>query len=179
MKTNTLATFPAAILIVTLVTAPPALAQKGSFELGAGIGLTSLDEKLGGDSGASLDLRAGYFVTDRFEIEIQSAYASSIVEGSFSAYTLNAVYHFDVEGDFVPYLLAGVGEAQASIDRLFAPSIEDDGTALRAAIGGRFEIGQPGGMFSRAEISGLSEDSFDDDATHIGITLLFGWNFGN
>jgi opacity protein-like surface antigen len=179
MKTKTLVLISAAISIVTLVTASPVLAQKGSFELGAGIGLTSLDDKLGGDSGASLDLRAGYFVTDRFEIEIQSAYASSIVEGSFKAYTLNALYHFDVEGDFVPYLLAGVGEAQASIDHLFAPSIEDNGTALRGAIGGRFEIGQPGGVFSRMELSALNEDSFDEDETHIGITLLFGWNFGN
>ena len=173
MKTKTFTIPGIAILLAALMSASPAIAQKGSFDIAAGVGLTTLDDKLGGDSGASFDLRAGYFVTDRFEIEIQSAHASSILEGSFSAHTLNAVYYFDTEGDFAPYI------ADAESDRLFTAGIEDAGTALRAALGGRFEIGQPGGAFSRAEISVLSEDSFDDDATHTGITLLFGWNFGD
>ena len=149
MRTRTIAPSVLVTLALAAVGVPPAIAQKGSFDLSAGVGLTRLDDKLGGDSGGSLDFRAGYFVTDQVEIEIQSTYASSIVDGSFHAYTLNALYHFDIEGNFVPYVLAGVGQADAEIDALFTPSIEDDSTALRAAIGARFEIGQPSGWFGR------------------------------
>ena len=36
-----------------------------------------------------------------------------------------------------------------------------------------------GRSFTRVEVSALSEDSFDDDGTHIALTVLWGWNFGN
>ena len=178
MKTRTIALAVLTTLILAFVATPPALAQKGSFELSLGAGLTALDDKLGGDTGGSLDLRLGLFVTDRVEIELQSAHASSIPGGSFSAHTLNAVYHFEAEGDFVPYVLVGAGTADVEEDTpFFVPSSKDEGTALRAAFGGRFEIGQPGGAFCRAELSALNEDSFDEDATHGAISVLFGWNF--
>ena len=120
----------------------------------------------------------GYFVSDRVEIELQSAHASSILEGSFSAHTLNALYHFEAEGNFVPYVLVGAGTADVEEDTpFFAPSSKDEGTALRAAFGGRFDFGQTGGAFSRVEISALNEDSFGEDATHSTIIVLFGWNF--
>lgn len=179
MKTRKTDLAVLATLILVLVATPPASAKEGEFELSIGAGLTALDDKLGGDTGGSLDLRLGYFVTDRFALELQSVHASSVVDGAFTAHTLNALYHFDVEGDFVPYVLAGVGQAEVEIDELFVPSIEDDSTALRAAIGARFEIGQTGGWFSRVEISALHEDSFDEDATHVSIGILFGWNFGS
>jgi len=178
MRTKTSALAVLATLILAFVAAPSALAQKGSFELSLGAGLTTLDDKLGGDTGGSLDFRVGYFVNDRLEIELQSAHATSIVDGSFSAHTLNAVYHFEAEGDFLPYVLVGAGIADVREDTpLFAASPEDEGTALRAAFGGRFDIRQTGGAFSSVEISALNEDSFDEDATHIAISVLFGWNF--
>ena len=179
MRSEMLFSASLGIALFALLAAAPASAQKGSFELGLGAGLTTLDNKLGGDTGGSLDFRIGYFVTDLFAIELQSAHASTILEGSFSAHTLNAVYHFDVEGDFVPYVLVGAGTADAQVDALFVAPIEDDGSAVRVAVGGRFEIGQPGGALSRAEISALNEDSFGDDATHLTFSVLFGWNFGN
>ena len=75
-------------------------------------------------------------------------------------------------------MLVGAGTADVEEDTpLFVPSPEDEGTALRAAFGGRFDIGQTGGAFSRVEVSALNEDSFDEDATHIALSILFGWNF--
>ena len=103
MKSKKIVLALMAALILAFVAAPPALAQKGSFEVSLGAGLTTLDDKIGGDTGWSLDARLGYFVTDRWAIELQSAHASSILEGSFEAHTLNVVYHFKVEGDAVPY----------------------------------------------------------------------------
>ena len=73
--------------------------------------------------------------------------------------------------------LFGAGTADAQVDDIFMAPIDDDGTALRAAFGGRFEIGQPGHAISRLELSVLNEDSFDDDGTHISFSVLFGWRF--
>jgi hypothetical protein len=125
MKTRTIALAVLATLILAFVATPPALAQKGSFELSLGAGLTTLDDKLGGDTGGSLDFRVGYFVTDWLVLELQSAHASTILEGSFSAHTLNAVYHFEVEGDFVPYVLVGAGTADVEEELSSPPTMRD------------------------------------------------------
>jgi opacity protein-like surface antigen len=166
------------LVILTLLATTPALAQKGAFEIGLGGGLTVLDDKLGGDTGLSFDLRAGYFLTDRFEIEIQNFYASSIVEGAFSSYTLNAVYHFEAEEGPVPYILAGVGTADVELDALFVEGISEESTALRAAVGGRFGRNRWQRTSIRAELSALNEDSFDSNSTHVGATIVISWFFG-
>ncbi len=166
------------VALVGLLAATPAISQKGDFEIGAGAGLTGLDDKLGGDSGLSLDLRAGYFLTDRFEIEIQNARASSILEGSFNAITLNAVYHFERPGRFVPYVLLGAGTVEVELDEFPDERISDDGNALRAAVGGRFKLGAEQRSSIRVELGALNEDSFGDDSTHVSLTCSFGWRFG-
>lgn len=162
-----------------LLAAAPATAQEGSLEIGLGGGLIDLDEKLGGDSGLALDLRAGYFVTDRFEMEIQSVHASSILEGSFRAHTLNALYHFSDRKGLVPYVLIGAGTADVELDCFFCPPVEDEGTALRAAAGGRFWLGERQRAAVRTELSALNEDAYGDNATHVGCTVVFSWRFGD
>ncbi|MEM9553504.1 MAG: outer membrane beta-barrel protein [Acidobacteriota bacterium] len=166
-------------LALILLTAVSASAQRGSFELTAGAGSMSLDDKLGDDSGLALDLRVGYFVTDRVEIEIQRSSASSILEGSFDATTLNAVYHFESSRLIVPYVVGGVGLVYVEIDdQLFGPPLDDDGTALRAAIGGRIRLGDSQRASLRVELTALHEDTFDEDSTHLGLTTSFAWRFG-
>ena len=179
MKAKMIAVASMGIALLLLLTATPATAQKGGFEIGVGAGLTELDNKLGGDMGLSLDLRAGYFVTDRFELEVQSTQASTILEGSFDAYTLNAVYHFgEMEGN-TPYILIGAGTADTELDGpLFGLSPQDDGTALRAAAGVRSWLGEQDRASVRLEISALFEDSFGRDSTHLSLTCNFGWRFG-
>lgn len=178
MKTKMINGASLAIALLLLLAATPATAQKGSFEIGVGAGLTDLGNKLGDDMGLSLDLRAGYFVTDRFELEVQNTQASTILEGAFTANTLNAVYHFgDMEGH-TSYVLIGAGTADAELDDLFSQSPEDDGTALRAAVGARSWLGEQNRASVRLEISALFEDSFGQDSTHISLTCNFGWRFG-
>ncbi|MEO1087117.1 MAG: hypothetical protein AAFY88_23015, partial [Acidobacteriota bacterium] len=62
--------------------------QRGDFEIGGGPGVLDLDDKLGGDTGLALDARVGYFLTNRFQLEVQHTTASSVLDGSFRATTL-------------------------------------------------------------------------------------------
>ena len=179
MKTKTPTLLSVGTLIVALAAASPALAQKGSFELGLGAGLTILDDKLGGDTGLSGDFRAGYYFTDRFEVEVQHTYASSVVDGAFTSDTLNAVYYFPNDEGSLPYLLVGAGIADVELDALFVDSETDEGTAIRAAAGIRFGRDAWQRAFFRAELSALAEDSFDENSTHLSAMVLFGWNFGS
>ncbi len=183
MSTTTWTRTTIGIAALVLIFAAPGFAQKGTFEVAAGVGLMKLDDKLGGDTGGALDLRVGYFLSDRFELEAQYLQASTIVEGSFDALTLNALYHFETAGDFVPYLLFGAGQADTELDRpLFSSepssSYADDGVAFRAGVGGRFWLGEHSRSSIRIELSAMNEDSFGDDATHVGFTGVFGWRLG-
>ena len=175
-RTTTQATILFAL--ACLFIAAPASAQKGDFEIGAGIGLIELDDKLGGDGGLTADLRIGYFVTDRFQLEVQNSRASSIFDGSFDALTLNALYHWDRKTRIVPYVLVGLGRADVTLDKVPGAQQEDDATAFRAAIGARFWLGSKERASLRLELGALNEDSFDDDSTHLGISSVFSWRFG-
>jgi hypothetical protein len=166
------------IALIGLLAATPASSQKGGFELGVGAGLMRLGDKLGGDTGLSLDLRVGYFLTTRFEVELQGTQASAAVEGGFRAYTLNAVYHFLDPAGFVPYVLIGAGTADVERDGFLTERVDDDAGALRAAIGGRFRLGDHKRSYFRVELWALEEDSFGADSTHLGLTCAFSWRFG-
>lgn len=179
MKTKMITHAVLGLVILTLLATTPAFAQKGAFEIGLGGGLMVLDDKLGGDTGLSLDLRAGYFFTDRFEIELQRNYASSVVEGAFTSDTLNAVYHFPTEESLVPYVLVGAGVADVELDALFVNSQHDEATALRAAVGGRFGKSRWKRTTVRAELSALTEDSFGEDSVHVGVTVAVSVRLGS
>lgn len=174
MRLSTLCLFA----LIGVVASLPAAAQQGDFEVGAGLGFMELDDKLGGDSGLSADLRIGYFVTDRFQLEIQNTRASSILSGSFDALTLNAIYHWDRKTRIVPYVLVGAGRADVDLDDFFGERPDDDGTALRAAVGARFWLGSKERASLRVEFGALNEDSFGEDSTHLGLTSSFSWRFG-
>ena len=166
------------VLLTCLCIAAPASAQRGDFEIGAGLGFAHLDDKLGGDGGLTAELRVGYFVTDRFQLEIQNSRASSIFDGSFDALTLNALYHWDRKTRIVPYVLVGLGRADVTLDKVPGAQQEDDATALRAAIGARFWLGSKERASLRLELGALNEDSFGDDSTHLGFSSVFSWRFG-
>ena len=166
------------IALLALLAATPAAAQKGGFDIGVGLGLVTLDDKLGNDTGSDLALRVGYFVTDRFELELRSSEAYSIVGGGFSAHTLSTVYHFAQMDGVVPFVLLGAGMADAEVDGIFREPIGDEGTALRAAFGTRFRFGEEKRASVRVELSFLNEDSFDEGATHAALTATTSWRLG-
>lgn len=178
MKAKTFIPTWTGIALLVVLVATPATAQKGEFEIGLGAGFTSLDDKLGGDAGLGLELRAGYFVTDRFELELRSTQASSMLDGSFSAYTLNVIYHLADREGLVPYVLVGAGIADVEVDALFRDPLTDESTALRAAVGTRSRFGEAQRGSVRTELSALSEDSFNDRSTHVSLTVILGWHFG-
>ncbi|MEM7587816.1 MAG: outer membrane beta-barrel protein [Acidobacteriota bacterium] len=153
--------------------------QRGSFEIGLGIAALELDDKLGGDTGLGMEGRLGYFVTERFQLEIQHSSASAILDGSFQATTLNGLFDFGRDRRFFsPYVLLGVGRAEVRLDRVIAGDATDDALALRAALGVRLDLGANDRTSLRLEVTGLREEAFGSAATHVGLSSTFFWRFG-
>ncbi|MEM1178308.1 MAG: outer membrane beta-barrel protein [Acidobacteriota bacterium] len=178
----------ARVLVFTLLCAlagfalasPVAAQQRGDVEVGGGPGILELDDKLGGDTGLALDARVGFFVTDRFQLELQHTSASSVLDGSFRATTLNALYYFGPSRRFLsPYGLLGAGRADVRLDNILGPDAADEATALRAALGVRMGLGSSDYAALRVELSALREDAFGDSATHLGLTVAFLWRFSS
>ncbi|MEM9598255.1 MAG: DUF6326 family protein [Acidobacteriota bacterium] len=179
----TAAAVPLLALMALAAATPSAAQQKGQFEIGLGIAALELDDKLGGDTGLGLEVRFGYSVTDRFQIELQHSSASSILDGSFRATSLNGLFFFgEARRKVIPYALLGVGRADARLDDVLrfgdAEASTDDATALRAALGARLSLGADKRTSMRLELTALREDAFGDDATHLGLSSTFLWRLG-
>ena len=166
--------------LLTLILSPAALAQKGGVEIGGDAGILEFDDELGGEQEFRGDFRAGYFFTDRLELEGQYLHATSIFDLALTAYMVNGVYHFrSADAGVVPYVLAGVGSADVEVTPFFlGPVISDNGTALQAALGVRFYVGDEHRGSWRLEVSALNEDTFDEDSTHLSLVGGFSWRFG-
>ncbi len=177
-------TLAALLALLSLTATPPVAAQeKGHFEIGLGLAALELDSKLGGDTGLGSEGRVGYFVTDRFQLEIQHTSASAILDGSFQVTTLNGLYYFGSnQRSFSPYGLLGVGRAEVRLDDVIgfgvAGDATDDTLAFRAALGARVALGTSDRTSLRLEATALKEEAFGDDATHIGLSSTFFWHLG-
>lgn len=169
------------LLICLSLLATPALAQKGSFEVGLDLGTIDFDEDYGGDNELAAGLRLAYYFTDKFALEYQRMGATSVFDLTMSLNLLNAVFFFG-ERDGL-YGSLGAGTSKVTIDilpfnQIFNTSIDDTGTALKAGLGYRFGLGKSHRRGIRLEAFGLAVDAFDVDATHFGLTAGFGYRFG-
>lgn len=155
----------------------PTTASAGDFELGFGFVDVQFDDNIGGDSDIGFDFRAGYYLNERFELEIESMSASALFDADLQTWTLNAVFNFRTGGSFVPYVLVGAGRARLDVGSLFGPSFDDDGFAYKAGAGARFFFGRSKHASFRLEVAALGEDTFDENSIH-GILLGgLGWKF--
>lgn len=171
-------TFVLALLLM-LAAVPAARAQAGGFEIGVGIGAMEFDDNLGGENELRVDVRGGYFFTDRFELEGQLIRATSIFDLTLTAYMVNGVFRLGSSERVVPYLLVGAGTANVELSGgPFGVSVDDDGTALQVGLGTRFYFGDSGRGSFRLELSALNEDSFDQDSTSFSLTGGVSWRFG-
>ena len=165
-------------ILLLLVSAPAAWAQAGSFEFGVGGGVTELDDNVGGEREFRAEVRGGYFITDHFQLEGQLLRVTSVFDLSLTAYMINGVFHFGTDQGIVPYVLVGAGVADLGFSGFpFNSSVDDQGTALQAAVGTRFFLGDTGRSV-RLELSTLREDSFDEDSNYLSFTAGFNWRFG-
>jgi len=100
---------------------------------------------------------------------------------------LDAVWHWNTNTRFVPYLLAGVGYASADLDRPIQGlvsgqpvSIDDDsGFTLNAGIGAKYYATDRFSIWAEGRyryVDGLV-DAFDDSLNTFEPTLGVGWQF--
>lgn len=166
-----------------LAAAVPSQAQAGSWELGFGLGATRFDSNLDQDHETEIreELRGGYFLTDRFELEAQVSRADAALGATFDAAMLNAVFNFEGRGSAVPYILAGVGAARIE-DVPFSfeekEGIEEQGLAVQAGIGTRLFFGASRRVAARLEASVLSEELLEDRGEHLSVTAGLVWRIG-
>lgn len=187
-----------ALAVATLLTAIPTVSangqqagahaqEAGNWELGFGIGATRFDKSVDAnqDEEVRKELRGGYFLTDRFELEAQISRADAVLGATFDAGMVNAVYNFTDfagTGAAVPYVLVGAGLARLEdIPFLWEQKegIEEEGLAVQAGIGTRIFFGQSRRVAARLEASILSEELLDERAEHLSATAGLVWRIGN
>ena len=169
-----------ATAVILLLTEKPAHAQYRS-EIGIDAGWTSFDSDVTGSDAWRLGFRAGYAVTDWFEVEGQFAGARASQDvGSVDIDTTlliaiaNGVFSYRT-GAFAPYVLAGFGGANLQASPGIS-SFSDFGRAWQVGGGSRFFVSR--GTALRAELSFLRENTFDAWNNHWNLTGGVTWVFG-
>jgi opacity protein-like surface antigen len=154
----------------------------GNGEIGFDFGFAQLDDEVSGDSGGRFSIRGGYFFTDLFQLEGQSAaIVVSEAEGtnidiSLSTFFINAVFNFHPSDQLVPYALVGYGTANLEFSN--GGSIDDNSGAWQVAAGTRFFIGKSKRASVRVDLSYMSEETFDESSSHFSAVVGFSWRLG-
>lgn len=145
---------------------------KGDVELGLDLGGSKFDSDFDDDTSTRIALRAGYFVSDSFEIEVEVAETDlDVLTSNLNAYTLNAVWNFQRGTRLVPYVQAGAGIADYDYESLFGSTrIDDSGLALKGAVGTRVFFGNFDRVALRLEAALQSIDILDDTETSLNIS---------
>jgi hypothetical protein len=168
-------------LIAALVLGAPAFAASPTSgsgtesrgEIGFGVGQSDVGaDEIGVDSAQFLGLRGGYNFNPQFQVEGQFSKASENgdvagtgVDSTIELYMVNAVLNFHPpKKEFVPYVMAGVGRADVSVDA-GSVSASDNSTAYQIGGGTRVYFGESKRMAFRADVSMMKESTFDDNST--------------
>lgn len=179
MKSKSLLSFA---FTAALLAAPAyAQVQGGDWEVGFGLGGTTLDSELSDDSGFRGEVRGGYFLSDLFELEAQLQRSDAYFDSTIDTAMLNAVFNFNSSGRAVPYVLVGAGAAKLDdFDWDFLPGEDDDpdggeGLAYQAALGARLFFREEGTVAARFEVSSFWEDTLDETHRHVSYTAGLVW----
>jgi opacity protein-like surface antigen len=151
----------------------------GNWEVGFGLGTTEFDSEVTDDSGYYLDVRGGYFFTDRFQLEGQLSDASTdedFVDISVTSLFANAVFNFRPGAEIVPYALVGAGSTTLEVEAFGTE--DDESPSYQAAVGSRFFVGARKKMAIRVELNAISEDNFDERSTHFSLAVGLSWRIG-
>jgi OOP family OmpA-OmpF porin len=188
------------------MTAVPAMAQvtAGSQEVGAYVGeafgdditdtqITGRKPKL--DDDITYGLRYGFNFTDAWGLEMSLGRTNTSVTGlvggdtdlDLTTFDVDAIYHFNLNGPFVPYVTAGVGYANADLDRPIvgiahgsAARIDDDnGFTLNAGVGAKYFVTDNVSLRLDARYRYLDKvvDRFDDSLNTFETTFGVGFQF--
>jgi OOP family OmpA-OmpF porin len=189
------------------INAVPAMAQvtAGSQEVNAYVGevfgddLT--DRSIAGrtpelDDDVTYGLRYGYNFTDAWGLELSLGQANTSVTGlpgrdtdlDLTTFDVDAVYHFNPSGRFVPYVLAGVGYASADLDRPITGTLsgvgpvridDDNGFTVNAGVGAKYFLTDNVSLRLDARYRYLDKvvDRFDDSLNTFETTFGVGFQF--
>jgi OOP family OmpA-OmpF porin len=131
-----------------LLLAPSALAgqREGAFTLTPMVGYHVFEGDQNTDDAASYGLAAGYNLTRNWAIEFDVRYTPT--ETDFDTNdnydidvwtgSLNALYHFNPDGPFVPYLVAGFGGMLFEVDGGLDGRDDDEDFMLNAGAGFKY-----------------------------------------
>ncbi|HEX7705729.1 MAG TPA: porin family protein [Thermoanaerobaculia bacterium] len=164
------------LLLLVVVLAPSALAQvsRGDIEVGVDVGAVKFDSNVSDDTEPLAGLRAGWFLTDAFALELEARRAEVILNGEFQTVMLNAQYNFNSRSTVNPYVFAGLGGANAEYEVL-GVTVDDSSLAVSAGAGARIFFA--GGWALRLQAGVLSEETFDERSTHGVFTAGVSYRF--
>jgi OOP family OmpA-OmpF porin len=189
------------------INAVPAMAQvtAGSQEVSAYVGeafgddvtdrtITGRTPKL--DDDVTYGLRYGYNFSDAWGLELSLGQTNTSVTGlpgadtdlDLTTFDVDAVYHFNPQGRFVPYVLAGVGYASADLDRPIVGVVsgigparidDDNGFTLNAGVGAKYFLTDTVSLRLDARYRYLDKvvDRFDDSLNTFETTFGIGFKF--
>jgi OOP family OmpA-OmpF porin len=188
-------------------TAVPAMAQvsAGSQEVhvyaGEAFGDDLTDRDVTGrtpelDDDVTYGLRYGYNFSDAWGLELSLGQTNTSVTGlpgrdtdlDLTTLDVDAVYHFNPSGRFVPYVLAGVGYASADLDRPILGTVsgvgpvridDDNGFTANAGVGAKYFITDNVSLRLDARYRYLDKvvDRFDDSLNTFETTFGVGFRF--
>lgn len=174
-----------------LVLGAPAFAgnaPSNSGEIGFGVGQTSVSnsDTTGVDSAQFFGVRGGYNINKDFQVEGQATTSSesgsvsgTSVDTTVRLYMVNGLYNFHPRNkEFVPYVLAGIGRADISVDA-GGTSASENSTAFQVGGGTRIFFGKSKTMAFRTDVSLLRETAFNDSTTFTNITAGITWRLGS
>lgn len=171
------------VFTIALLSTAPARAQlqAGDWELGFGLGATRFDTGSGEEEERRSEIRGGYFLTDRFELEAQVSRADALFDATLDTAMVNVVFNFGPHGPAIPYVLAGVGGARIQDAPFFweegAEEVDEEGLAVQAGLGTRIFFGSSR-VAARLEASILSEELLDERREHLSLTAGLLWRIG-
>ena len=173
------------ILLLALLVATPAVAGIGeeNGEIGFDFGFTEFDSNVTDDSGVVVNFRGGYHFTELFQLEGQvgcSVAEEFGVDVSLCYLFANGVFNFHPANEnIVPYFLVGIGQVNLEFENVpLIGTVDDDDIAYQLAGGSRFFFGASKRVAFRAELSVLSEDTFNTSSTHVNFVGGFTWVLG-
>lgn len=139
------------VLAAMLLLTSPALAgqREGAFTLSPMVGYHVFEGDQRTDNAASYGLAAGYNLTKNWAIEFDLRYTPTetdfdtpgMKDSDVDIWTgsMNALYHFNPDGKFVPYLLAGFGGMVFDVDDTNSvPSDDDEDFMMNAGAGFKY-----------------------------------------
>jgi len=140
----------------------------------------------GSDSAQFLGVRGGYHLNDQWQIEGQIASSSesgdvagTSVNSTMRLYMVNGVMNFHPRNkEYMPYVMAGIGRADVSVDPSTGSSVSDNGVAYQVGGGTRIFFGKTKTMAFRADLSLLRDTAFQTSSTLTTVTAGITWKLG-